>query len=105
MCKYSQKILRDKFGSNILDFKNDVDQRMFAFTIQLEKESNENFNENIKEDRILNHYNNIKTISCRASIIIEFNKNENSNISPCIMLEIRNSTFRQIFDEYIWKFE
>jgi len=105
MCKFSQKILRDKFGSNILDFKNDTDQRNFAFTVNLEKKPDENFNEELKEHRILNYFNNIKTLSCRATIIIEFNKNENSNISPCVMLELRNSTFRQIFDEFIWKFE
>lgn len=105
MSKYSRKILRDKFGADILDFKNDVAERIFAFTINIEKKPSEHFAFGTKEYRMLNYYNNIKTLSCKATIVIGYNKIENNNISPCIKLELRNSCFRQIFDKFIWKAE
>ena len=35
ICPYSQVILREIFGANILDFRDNRDQVKFAFTVQL----------------------------------------------------------------------
>ncbi len=102
MSIYSQEILREIHGSNILDFRENKDQIKFCFTVKIQKKPIEGFPENSKQNRILNYFNSIKTLSCRASIIIDCNKNENLNLTPCVMVEVRNSTFRQIFDEFIW---
>lgn len=103
ICSYSQVILREIFGSNILDFRENKDQVKFAFTVNIDKSPINCFTDDCKENKIINHFNSIKTLSCRASIVIDCNKNETMNLIPCVMLEIRNSTFRQNFDEFIWK--
>jgi len=103
ICSYSQVIIREIFGANILDFRENKDQVKFAFTVNIDKEPINCFKVESKENRIINHFNSIKTLSCRASIVIDCNKNENMNLTPCVMLEIRNSTFRQNFDEFVWK--
>ena len=104
MSSYSKVILREKFGANLLDFKNDKEKIKFAFTIDLQKNLNKKyFDEQKIENKILKYFNSIKTLSCRASIIIDCNKNESMNLIPCVMLEVRQSTFRHNFDEFIWK--
>ena len=103
ICSYSQVIIREIFGANILDFRENKDQVKFAFTVNIDKEPINCFKVESKENRIINHFNSIKTLSCRASIVIDCNKNENMDLTPCVMLEIRNSTFRQNFDEFVWK--
>jgi hypothetical protein len=103
ICSYSQVIIREIFGANILDFRENKDQVKFAFTVNIDKEPINCFKVESKENRIINHFNSIKTLSCRASIVIDCNKKENMDLTPCVMLEIRNSTFRQNFDEFVWK--
>ena len=102
MCEYSKKILLEKYGSKLLDFKNDINKRIFAFTIKLDKEyPNQIYDDNQKNDQFYNIFNKIKTVSCRASIVI--NNNDKNEPNCCVMLELRNSTFRQIFDEFHWR--
>ena len=103
MCTYSKVILQEIYGGNILEFRDNKDQVKFSFTINIDKDPIICYNEESKDNRIINHFNSIKTLSCRASIVIDCNKNENMNLTPCVMLEIRNSSFRQNFDEFIWK--
>lgn len=103
ICNYSQVILKEVYGANILDFRENKDQVKFAFTVKIDKNPVYYFNEDSRENKIINHFNSVKTLSCRASIVVDCNKNDNFNLTPCVLLEIRNSTFRQNFDEFIWK--
>jgi hypothetical protein len=100
MFNFSKVILKEKYGGNLLDFENNIVKRIFAFTLNLEgRDPYDDIDDFQKDDRYYKIFNQMKTVSCRASIIIE-NPNH-SDMSSCVMFEIRNSTFRQIFDEYL----
>lgn len=99
----SQLILEEIHGANLLDFKDNKDQIKLSFTVNIEKQPLSIYNDSSKENKVINYFNSIKTLSCRASIIINCNKSEEMNLVPCVMLEIRNATFRQNFDDFIWK--
>ena len=89
------QVLKINIGSgNILSFEDGINEKKFAFTVNMKKEPLPHFKSGSVNNRVFNTFNRMKTISCRATIMTREN-------IPYVLCEVRHSTFRQNFDEFL----
>jgi hypothetical protein len=112
MTDYSKFIIRRKFDQ-LYDYKNvDCRLREFIFTIDLRnlrkspteyEHKNELIGASAFNKKILEIFNNSKTLHGRISTILLPSTKKQDSPSACILLEFKLCKRRQNFDDFLWK--